>query len=236
MALEHQITPGHIAIILDGNRRYAKKIGLKPWIGHAYGVNKVRQLLEWCREIGILELTLYCFSTENFSRNKKEIGMLFKLFKREFKSMNNRKDIMENKIRVNVIGRIGMLPDDLRNNIKEITKNTKSHRGFIVNFALAYGGRQEITDSLQKIAKKIKAGKLSPKEISEDIIKNNLYLKSEPDMLIRPGGEKRISNFLIWQSAYSELFFIDKLWPEFTKEDLINCVEEFRKRERRMGL
>ena len=225
--------PRHIAVILDGNRRYGRKIGLKPWKGHEFGIKKLEQLLEWCRELGIKELTLYSFSTENFKRAKTEKDFLFGIFKREFSKMRYRKDIFENKIKVNVIGRLSMFPQDIRKSMLDIMKKTKKHKNFIVNFAMAYGGRQEIVDAFKEIIRKSR--KLNPDYIDEKMISDNLYLKSEPDLVIRPGGEVRTSNFLTWQSVYSEWVFVDKLWPEFTKKDLIDCIEEFSRRERRFG-
>ena len=226
-------SPKHIAIILDGNRRYAKKLGLQPWKGHEFGVKKLNELLEWCRELGIRELTLYAFSTENFDRTKTEKDFLFNIFRQEFGNMGCRKDIFENKVRINVIGRLGMFPKSIRNSMLDIMEKTKKQNKFIVNFAMAYGGRQEIADAFKKIIKNSK--NLKPSQINENLITKNLYLKNEPDLVIRPGGEVRLSNFLIWQSTYSELFFIDKLWPEFTKNDLIKILNEFKKRERRFG-
>lgn len=223
--------PKRIAIVLDGNRRYAKKLGLRPWLGHEFGVKKLNQFLEWCQELGIKELTLYSFSTENFKRNKTEIDFLFNIFKKEFNNMEYRRDIFENRIRINVIGRLEMFPKGIRKAMLDIMEKTKNHRNFTVNFAMAYGGRQEIVDAFRKIIK----SKIKPNQINEKLIANNLYLKSEPDLVIRPGGEIRTSNFLTWQSVYSEWIFIDKLWPEFTKQDLIKCIEEFNKRERRFG-
>ena len=225
--------PKHIAIILDGNRRYARKLGMQPWKGHEFGVKRLEELVKWCRELGIRELTLYAFSTENFDRTKTEKDFLFNIFRQEFGNMGCRKDIFENKVRINVIGRLGMFPKSIRNSMLDIMEKTKKQNKFIVNFAMAYGGRQEIADAFKKIIKNSK--NLKPSQINENLITKNLYLKNEPDLVIRPGGEVRLSNFLIWQSTYSELFFIDKLWPEFTKNDLIKILNEFKKRERRFG-
>ncbi len=225
--------PQHIGIILDGNRRYAKKIGVQPWKGHEFGIKKLEQLLNWCRELGVKELTLYSFSTENFNRAKTEKDFLFKLFKREFNNMKHRDDIFKNKVRINVIGRLNMFPKGIRKAMHGIMEKTRKHKRFTVNFAMAYGGRQEIVDAFKKIIKNSK--KLKPSQINEKVITRNLYLKSEPDLVIRPGGETRTSNFLTWQSIYSEWAFIKKLWPEFTKRDLIACIEEFSKKERRFG-
>ncbi|MDP3765610.1 MAG: polyprenyl diphosphate synthase [Nanoarchaeota archaeon] len=227
--------PRHIAIILDGNRRYAKKLGLQPWKGHDFGVKKLEQLLEWCRQLGIKELTLYSFSTENFNRTKKEKDFLFNIFKKEFNNMGYRKDIFENKIRINIIGRLNMFPKAVRKAMLDIMEKTRKHNKFVVNFAMAYGGRQEITDAIRKISQKVEKGKLEAYKINESLITNNLYLKSEPDLVIRPGGEVRTSNFLTWQSVYSEWVFLKKLWPEFTRNDLLKCIKEFSRRERRFG-
>lgn len=221
--------PKRIAIILDGNRRFAKKLGLQPWKGHEYGLRKLEELFKWCLELGIRELTLYCFSTENFRRSKKEIDYLFNLFWNEFNNIKEGKGVFANKVRVNIIGRQWMFPKKMQKAMQDAMKKTAKNSKLVVNFALAYGGRQEITDAVRKIIK------LSLKNIDDDIIGNYLYLKNEPDIVIRPGGEKRISNFLIWQSSYAELFFIEKLWPEFTKKDLINIIKEFNQRERRFG-
>lgn len=227
--------PRHIAIILDGNRRYAKKMGFGPWVGHSIGVKRVRSIIEWCMDLGVKELTLYCFSTENFKRPEKEVNFLFRIFTNEFNRMRNRKDIMNNGIRVKAIGKTSMLPKELVNSIKNIVYITRKNDRFVVNFALAYGGRQEIVDSAARIARGVKNGRISLKDIDESLFGKCLNLSSEPDMLIRPGGEKRISNFLLWQCAYSEIFFVEKFWPEFTKDDLESCIEEFGKRTRRFG-
>ena len=228
-------TPKNIAIILDGNRRFEKKIGLRPWKGHEYGIKRLHNLIDWCLKLGIKELTLYSFSTENFKRTKKEKDFLFGLFKREFRRMKEEEGALNKDVRINVIGNVGMFPDDIKNAMLEVVEKTKSHKGLVVNFALGYGGRQEITDAVKKIAKDVQKGRIMPERINEGLIAQNLYLKNEPDLIIRPGGEIRTSNFLTWQSAYSEWFFTKKLWPEFTKEDLIGCIKEFNNRERRFG-
>jgi len=224
-----------IAIILDGNRRFAKKKGLNPWLGHKFGVENVKNIIEWCQELGVKELTLYTFSIDNFKRSEKEIKFLFRLFKRYIKQLKNDKRLSENGIRINHIGRLNMFPKDIQKEMHEVMKKTKKNNKFRLNFAMAYSGRAEITDAIKKILKKIKNKEIDENYIDENLINENLYLSTSPDILIRPGGEKRISDFLIWQSNYSELFFIDKLWPEFTKEDLIAIINEFKQRERRFG-
>ncbi len=223
----------HIAIILDGNRRYARKLGLQLWRGHEFGLRKLEELFSWCIELGIKEVTLYCFSTENFKRAKKEIDYLFGLFWKEFEKMKKGEGVFKDRVKVNVIGRMSMFSGKMQKAMLEAMKKTKKNKALLVNFAMAYGGRQEIVDAFKKIIKSSKT--LKPNQINENLIIKNLYLKSEPDLVIRPGGEMRMSNFLLWQSSYAELFFIEKLWPEFTKEDLIKCVEEFSKRKRRFG-
>lgn len=221
----------HIAIILDGNRRWAKKHNLPKELGHRKGFQKIKDLLKWCVELKIKELTLYCFSTENFNRDKKEVDYLFDLFRNQFDSFTKDEVIHKNKVRINVIGNTSLFPNDLEKRMKEIMKKTKSYDGYKLNLALAYGGRLEITEAIKKIiSKKIKAS-----AITEKMIGKYLYMQDEPDILIRPGGEIRMSNFLTWQSVYTELIFIDKYWPEFSKKDLIRCIDEYRKRERRYG-
>jgi tritrans,polycis-undecaprenyl-diphosphate synthase [geranylgeranyl-diphosphate specific] len=221
--------PKHIAIILDGNRRYAKKLRIPKFKGHEKGFNKIKELLKWCIGLGIKEVTLYCFSTENFKRNKKEVDYLFDLFRKKIKNFKNDKAIHDNEVKVSFIGRTSMFPEDMQKDMKDVMEATKDYENYKLNLALAYGGRSEIVDAFKRIASK------GIREINEDVIKESLYLPDDVDILIRPGGEKRISNFLLWQSSYSELFFIDKLWPEFTKQDLVDIINEFKKRERRFG-
>ena len=225
----------HIAIILDGNRRFAKKKGMQPWKGHNFGAKKVEDLLKWCRDLGIKELTLYSFSMDNFKRPEREKKAIFGLFKKNFEKLEKDDRLMKNGIKVRFIGRIEMFPKDIQEGMQRLMEKTRENKRFKVNFAMAYSGKAEITDSVRKIINKIKNKEINMDNINEDLIKNNLYLSSNPDIFIRPGGEKRLSDFLIWQSAYSELFFLDKLWPEFTKQDLVNIIEEFKQRERRFG-
>mgnify|MGYP001576292809 CR=1 FL=1 len=221
--------PKHVAIILDGNRRYARRLGMQPWKGHEVGLGKLEQLFNWCMNLGIQELTLYCFSTENFSRNKKEVEYLFNLFWKKFKEVQEGKGMFKDKVKVNVIGRMQMFPNKMQNAMKDAMKKTKNNKKLIVNFALAYGGRQEIMDAVNRALKSKKS------KIDESAITKNLYLTSEPEIVIRPVGEVRTSNFLMWQSAYSEWFFVKKLWPEFTKQDLVNILKGYNERERRFG-
>ena len=221
--------PRHIAIILDGNRRYARKKGILQFKGHEVGFNKIKDLLGWCIELGIKEVTLYCFSTENFNRGKKEVEYLFNLFRNKVKDFKEDKQIHDNKVKISVVGRIAMFPEDMQKEMNEIMEMTKDYSNYRLNLALAYGGRGEIVDAIKKI---IDSG---VKDIDETVIKENLYLKDDVDLMIRPGGEHRLSNFLLWQNSYAELYFSDKLWPEFSKEDLIEAVRWFKERKRRFG-
>ncbi len=219
----------HIAIILDGNRRYAKKFGLPKFKGHQNGFDKIKELLKWCTELEIKEITLYCFSTENFKRDKKEVNYLFNLFRKKIKDFEKDRTIHNKKVKISFIGRTSMFPKDMQKAMKGLMEKTKRYEKYKLNLALAYGARGEIVDAFKRIIKN------GIKDINEDVIKEHLYLPDDVDILIRPGGEKRISNFLLWQNSYAEIFFIDKLWPEFTKRDLIKIIQEFKKRERRFG-
>jgi len=225
----------HVAIILDGNRRFAKRLMIKPWTGHEFGKDKVKKLLEWCAELDIKEVTLYAFSVDNFNRPKKEFDYLMKLFKEAFDDTRNDKSIHEKKIKINFLGRIDMFPEDVTRSMRQLMEATKDYNNHVVNFCMAYGGRQEIIDASKKMAADLEEGKIKPSDINEEMFKGYLYNSSEPDLIIRTGGEKRSSNFLIYQSTYSEWFYLQKLWPEFEKEDLVACLDEYKKRERRFG-
>jgi len=232
---KNNAAPKHIGIVLDGNRRFAKRLMKEPWKGHEFGAEKVEKLLSWCKELGIKELTLYAFSMQNFSRPKQEFDYLMKLFLEFFEKAKNNKTIHDNKIRINFIGRIELFPKEVYSKMLELTEATKDYSDYLVNFAMAYGGREEIVDAIKKIGRKIEAGEITDAEIDEELVNKNVYMKDEPDFIIRTGGDHRTSNFLIWQSSYSEWFFLEKTWPEFEKEDLITCMNEFMQRERRFG-
>lgn len=227
--------PKHIGIILDGNRRFAKKLMLKPWKGHEWGAGKVEKLLDWTRELDIKELTLYAFSAQNFNRPKKEFDYLMDIFHDEFERLIKDERLMRDKIRINIIGRIWMFPKKVHMKMNEVMEKTKKNDDYIVNIAMGYGGREEVMDATIKIAKKIKSGELKVEDLNEEVFSKNLYFDSEPDLIIRTGGDKRTSNFLLWQSSYSEWFFLEKTWPEFEKEDLVKVIDEFNSRDRRFG-
>jgi len=220
----------HIGIILDGNRRYAKSRGLPLWEGHRLGREKGKELIsKWMVELGIKELTLYTFSMQNFNRDPKEVKFLMKLFKDWLKSVDL-EECEKNGVKVNFIGRIRLFSEDIQKLMKKMMEKTKDNNKHTVNLAMGYGGREEVVDAVNKI---LREGKL--KKVDEKTFSRYLYLQSEPDLIIRTGGARRTSNFLIWQSWYSEWFFVEKFWPEFEKEDLVEIIEEYKKRERRFG-
>lgn len=227
--------PKHIALILDGNRRWAKKQGLPVWAGHKHGKETGEKLFDWIIDLDIKEVTLFIFSTENFKRPSIEVKFLINIFTKSFANLLNDSKIHKNKVKINFIGRLHLLPKKLQDVIKNVKEATKDYKNHTANFALAYGGRAEVTDAVKKIAEDVKKGKIKPEEISENTITENLYLKSSPDIIIRTGGAMRTSNFLIWQQAYSEWFFVDKFWPDFTKEDLEGVIDTYINRERRYG-
>jgi tritrans,polycis-undecaprenyl-diphosphate synthase [geranylgeranyl-diphosphate specific] len=227
--------PKHIGIILDGNRRFARRLMMEPWKGHELGFEKLKKLYKWCKELGIKELTLYCFSMQNFNRSKKEFDFLMEIFERAGKDAAANEDVHKNKIKVNVIGRPHLFPEKVQEAIKKAVDATKDYNDFIVNLAIAYGGREEIVDGVKKLLKDFKEGKIDIDDINEDKFSEYLYMNSEPDLIIRTGGAHRTSNFLAWQSIYSEWTFPEKFWPEFEKEDLIACIDEYMNRDRRFG-
>ncbi len=227
----------HIGIILDGNRRYAKRLLQKPWDGHQKGAENVENAIQWARELNVKELTLYAFSEQNFQRAKEEVTFLMKIFAKTFQRLidDRLEKLNKNGIRINFIGRISKFPAEVHEKMKELMELTKNNTELKVNFAMAYGGREEIVDAARKIAVELNNGDISPDDISEALFAKHLYLNSDPDFIIRTGGDRRTSNFLVWQSNYSEWFFLEKMWPEFTKEDLVQCIGEFEGRERRFG-
>ncbi len=229
--------PRHIAIIPDGNRRFAKENGFKKEEGHAKGAEKVSQLITWFRDFEIPELTLYGFSEQNFSkRSEEEKSYLFALIETEaIKLINNYEELREKNTKINYIGRLNKLPVSLQDRMHELMSLTKSHSKLTINIALAYGGIEEITDAFKAMAQKVLTGKLSLDKITEEEIKNNLYLNSDVDIVIRTGKERRVSNFLLWQASYAEIFFLGKYWPEFEKSDLEYVLKEFERIDRRFG-
>jgi len=227
--------PNHVGIILDGNRRFAKSLGLDPRKGHEYGEKKIEKLLDWCKEYGILELTLYTFSVQNFNRPKPEFDYITKLFVQGAKKLLNDERLEKYDIRVKFIGRTHMFSEEIQKLMKQIEEKTANNSKYKINFAMAYGGREEIIDGVNDLLKDVKSGKINAEKINDKTFEKYLYLNSEPDLIIRTGGEQRTSNFLPWQSTYSEWIFLKKPWPEFEKKDFLTCLQDFSNRERRMG-
>lgn len=224
--------PRHIGIIMDGNRRYAVQTLGKKFEGHDAGARKVEDVITWCKEYGVQELTLYAFSLENFNRAPQEVAYLMALFKKEFQHLASKENI-EEKIRF--IGRTELFPQDIQEAQLDLEEQTKNNTKLTLNFAMAYDGRAEIVDAVRKIVWNVQQDSLSPESITEADIEHNLYLQSQPDLIIRTSGEQRISGFLLWQASYAELYFSPKMWPEFGKEDLAAALTEYAQRQRRFG-
>ncbi len=233
--LKQKNIPKHIAIIMDGNGRWAKERSMSRLSGHHEGINSVREITRVCGEIGVDHLTLYTFSTENWGRPKREVSALMTLLLHTIR--DEIKNLHENKVKLTTIGDLSALPKSARENIQEGIKTTKNNNGLNLILALNYGARQEITRSVKKLIDQIMSGKTVPEAITEQNISENLYTNmiKDPDLLIRTGGERRISNFLLWQLAYSELYMTDIHWPAFREEQLLTAVQDFQKRERRFG-
>ncbi len=222
----------HIGVIIDGNRRWAKRKGLSTLNGHKVGYDNVKNLVDWCLENKIEIVTVYAFSTENWNRKKEEVNYLMKLLLDSLaeKEINN---FYKKEVKLRVIGQKEKLNKKIQNSIKNAETKTTNNNKLIFNLAISYGGRPEILQAVKKIIK----DKIKPEKISEETINQNLWTSGldYPDIIIRSGGEKRLSNFLTWQSAYSELFFIDKFWPDFNENDFNNILKEYYNRERRFG-
>ena len=239
--LERQIKKGHVpkhlAVIMDGNRRYAEDLGILPHEGHVKGKSTLENLSDWCRNLGIKHLTVYAFSLENFDRDEKELSPLMDLFEESFKNAGDDPRVHDNNVRVRAIGHREMLPNKVVKAIEYAESKTKDYDNFNYNLAVAYGGRQELVRSMEKIAKKVKKGEIEPSEIDSKLISSNLYTSGlpDPDLILRTSGEERISNFLLWQIAYSELYFADVYWPDMRKIDFLRAIRSFQKRKRRLG-
>ena len=229
----------HIAIILDGNRRWASENEINPWLGHKRGAETVEQLLDWCEKLGVKFVTLYTFSTENFRRSPEEVEEIMRIAGEEFRKLLTDERIHRNKVHVKVIGRVNLLPESLQELISNVEKATANYDKQFLNFAFAYGGRAEIVDATKTIAEKVKNGELNLDEVDESTFEKYLYTshmpKQDPDLIVRTSGEERLSGFLLWQSAYSELCFLDVYWPDFRLIDLLRAIRTFQKRKRRYG-
>jgi undecaprenyl diphosphate synthase len=227
--------PRHVAIIMDGNGRWAAARGLSRTRGHAAGVESVRVVTRTCAKKGLRQLTLYAFSEENWKRPKREVALLMRLLRRFL--VRERPEIMENDIRLTAIGRLHRLPADVRRELEKTREMSAGNRGMVLNLALSYGGRQEILDAVRAIAHRVRAGELEPDEITEETITAHLYQPDmpPPDLLIRTAGEMRFSNFLLWQVSYTELHVTQSCWPEFREEHLDEAFESYARRVRKFG-
>ncbi len=227
--------PRHIAIIMDGNGRWARKRGLPKIMGHRQGVESVKKIVRACIDFGVKYLTVYAFSAENWQRPKDEVSAIFKLLD---SFINNEARLFhDNNVRVRIIGERGRVNPALMKKMTELEEVTASYDKLILNIALSYGSRQEIVGAAKKIASEVKDGKIEPSGIDENIFSKYLYTGGfpDPDLLIRTSGEMRLSNFLLWQLSYSEIYVTEKLWPDFGKKDLKKAIDEYQKRERRFG-
>jgi len=233
--LDMELIPAHIAIIMDGNGRWAKQRKLPRTMGHRAGMKNIKMMVEESSNLGVEYLTLYAFSTENWKRSKEEVGALMDLvvefINKEFEELHR------NNVRLNSIGDISKLPEKSKAAIEDAKYKTRNNTGLTLNIALNYGGRDEIVRGVKEIAKDVLEGKLKLDSIDDQVISNHLYTKGmpDPDIIIRPSGELRLSNYLLWQSAYSEFWFSNINWPDFTKEDLRRAISDFQKRDRRFG-
>jgi len=231
--------PNHIALILDGNRRWAKRHLEINKNGHWKGADAVENLLDWCEEFDIKIVTLYALSAENLDRKDSELDDLYELIRMRLEKLYSDPRIHRCSMRVKAIGRIELLPESIKEVLTRLDKATKNYDNHFLNIALAYGGQYELVDAVKKIGEKIKDGDLKIDDITKKEIESNLYTshlpQSEPDMILRTSGEKRLSGFLMWQSAYSELIFMDIFWPEFRKIDLMRAIRTFQVRKRRLG-
>ncbi len=228
--------PRHIAIIMDGNGRWARRRGLPRVAGHRKAVESVRDVVEACGDLGIEVLTLYTFSVENWGRPREEVTALMSLLVETIRKEID--DLVKNNVRLITIGHLEDLPPITRESIEYGMERTRHNTGLILNLALSYGGRREIVDTVKAIARKVLNGELRPEDIDEEVVSNHLYTAGlpDPDLLIRTSGELRISNFLLWQLAYTEMYITEVLWPDFRREHLYEAIRAYQKRERRFGL
>lgn len=227
--------PKHIAIIMDGNARWAKSKNLPLAIGHKNGVENLRKISESCIELGVSYLTVYAFSSENWNRPQEEVNYLMKLLNEYLEKETQ--PLMEKDIKIVISGNLENLPDATKSKIDQIQNLTKNNKSLILNAAFSYGSRQEIVDATRKIALATATGKISLDQIDEQIFAENLYHPEipDPDLIIRTAGDLRLSNFLLWQAAYAELYFSETFWPDFSKKDLLAAIQNFNQRERRYG-
>ncbi len=231
------IIPKHIAVIMDGNRRFARQLGLDETEGHLKGKDKLEDILEWCLELGIEVLTVYAFSTENVNRDTEQVEKLMELFQDNFRKAADDPRVHENHVRIRAIGSVDELPKTVLESIRYAEERTKNYDKHHFNIAVAYGGREELVQAIRSVAKDVKEGKLEVEDIDERAVTERLYTSEfpDPDLILRTSGEERVSNFLIWQLAYSELYFTDVYWPGFRKIDFLRAIRSYQDRQRRYG-
>ncbi len=222
---------------MDGNRRFARQLGLEEAEGHMKGKDKLEEILEWCIDLGIEILTVYAFSTENVNRDSDQVEKLMELFQENFKKAAEDPRVHKNKVRIRAIGSVEKLPDSVLESIRYAEERTKEYDRYHFNIAVAYGGREEIVHAIQSVAQDVKDGKMQVEDIDERAVTERLYTSEfpDPDLILRTSGEERISNFLIWQLAYSELYFTDVYWPGFRKVDFLRAIRSYQDRQRRWG-
>ncbi|MFX0108140.1 MAG: polyprenyl diphosphate synthase [Candidatus Hodarchaeota archaeon] len=230
--------PRHVGIILDGNRRYARQHGLEvPWFGHHKGAQKVMEVLRILWEAGVKVCTLYAFSVENFERNPKEVSEIMDIAKEKFGEVVGNPDVHKHKVRIQAIGRVDLLPEEVQAAILTAEEETKEYNDHILNVAIGYSGRAELVDAIQAMGRKIQIGDITPSDIDEEMIEKHLYTNGipDPDLIIRTSGEERLSGFLLWQSAYSELYFAQVYWPAVRRIDVWRALRSYEQRSRRFG-
>jgi len=233
---QHEV-PRHLAIIMDGNRRYALYEGMDVRQGHKIGGDKLEEVVGWCHEVGIEGLTVFAFSTDNFKRPKEEVDHLMDLFEKDLNKLAEDKRTHENEVRIRVIGQIEKLPERVVKAAQKVMEATKNYKKHYFNIAIGYGGREEIVEAVKKIAQAVKEGRIKLEDIKKDMISSYLYTSDspDPDLILRTSGEERISNFLLWQLAYSELYFTDIYWPVLKKTDFLEVIRSYQRRQRRYG-
>ncbi|MBZ4645897.1 MAG: undecaprenyl diphosphate synthase [Clostridia bacterium] len=233
--IDYTKLPEHIAIIMDGNGRWAEKQGLPRTAGHKAGANTLKRITEFCNEIGVKILTVYAFSTENWRRPQEEVDALMRLLLEYLKDAE--RQLAGKNIAIKVIGDISVLSQEIQEQIIKTENLTKSNSGLLLNIAINYGGRAEVVNAVKQIATDVQNGKIQLTDINEQLISNYMYTKGlkDPDLIIRPSGELRLSNFLLWQSAYSELWFSNIYWPSFTPKHLLKAISDYQQRNRRFG-
>lgn len=235
MDINRKKLPGHIAIIMDGNGRWASKRGLPRSMGHREGSSNLKRIVNFCSEIGIKYLTVYAFSTENWKRPKSEVDTLMSLLEEYLKTADT--ELKGKNVRIKVIGDVTRLPESIQKEIKRVADSTSSNTGLTLVIALNYGGRDEIINAVKMISRDVEQGVLKVEDINAELFSNRLYTSGipDPDLLIRTSGEQRISNFFLWQSAYTEFWYTDVLWPDFSERDIVKAIKDYQKRSRRFG-